>query len=53
MVIVAAMLGACSDGSSGPPATPAPTPTVATTVVPFAGGINGPVSPGSTEPASR
>jgi hypothetical protein len=66
LAVVALLLGACSDGSSTPPTTPAiapspatpattadPTPAVATTSIPFAGGINGPVSPGSTEPVNR
>ena len=58
------LLGACSDGSSDPPTTPATTPAPSTTVTtspstipsmtsPFPGGINGPVAPGPTEPASR
>jgi hypothetical protein len=33
--------------------TTVPPASVASTILPFAGGINGPVSPGSTEPASR
>jgi hypothetical protein len=69
VALVAVLLGACSGGSSEPPTTPPSTPPPATTaiiattveltpsavttVLPFSGGINGPVSPGSTEPASR
>jgi hypothetical protein len=65
LALVAVLVGACSDGSSEPPATtPAPPTTiastaatspvtVATTTIPFPGGINGPVAPGPTEPATR
>jgi hypothetical protein len=64
VALLALLLGACSDGSSNPPTTPATTPappttmttspsTVATTAIPFPRGINGPIAPGPTEPASR
>jgi hypothetical protein len=64
--LVVLLAGACSDTPSNQPSNPVttpapaattstadPTPSVATTIIPFAGGITGPVSPGPTEPASR
>jgi hypothetical protein len=66
VALVAVLTGACSDSPSHQPTNPAttpapatttstadPTPSVVTTIIPFSGGINGPVSPGPTEPASR
>jgi len=65
VAIVALVSSGCSGDSSSPPSTPATTPppipsttttppsTVADIVTPFPDGINGPVVPGSTGPASR